>query len=45
VPGAPPAQVSRALGAIPARIGSAPATLEERFFQLTLTSSTTEAPG
>jgi ABC-2 type transport system ATP-binding protein len=45
VPGAPPAQVSRALGAVPARVRSAPATLEERFFQLTLTSSATEAPG
>jgi ABC-2 type transport system ATP-binding protein/ribosome-dependent ATPase len=45
VPGAPPAEVSRALGAIGAKVGSAPATLEERFFQLTLTSSRTEAPG
>jgi ABC-2 type transport system ATP-binding protein len=45
VPGAPPAQVSRALGAVPARVRPAPATLEERFFQLTLTSSATEAPG
>jgi ABC-2 type transport system ATP-binding protein len=45
VPGAPPAQVSRALGAVPAGVRSAPATLEERFFQLTLTSSATEAPG
>jgi ABC-2 type transport system ATP-binding protein/ribosome-dependent ATPase len=44
VPGAPPAEVSRALGAIPARVTSAPATLEERFFQLTLTSGATEVP-
>jgi ABC-2 type transport system ATP-binding protein len=45
VPGATPAEVSRALGAIPARVRSAPATLEERFFQLTLTFSATEVPG
>ena len=44
VPGAAPGEVSRALGAIPARVRSAPATLEERFFQLTLTGQT-EAPG
>jgi len=45
VPGAPPAEVSRALGAIQARVTSAPATLEERFFQLTLTSGKTKVPG
>jgi len=45
VPGVTPAEVSRALGAIPARVRSAPATLEERFFQLTLTFSPTEVPG
>ena len=44
VPGAPPAEVSRALGAIQARVTSAPATLEERFFQLTLSSGITEVP-
>jgi ABC-type multidrug transport system ATPase subunit len=44
VPGATPAEVSRALGAVPARVRSAPATLEERFFQLTLTSSGAEVP-
>ena len=44
VPGATPAEVSRALGAVPARVRSAPATLEERFFQLTLTSSGPEVP-
>ena len=35
VPGASPAEVRRALGALPARVSEAPATLEERFFQLT----------
>ena len=44
VPGATPAEVSRALGVVPARVRSAPATLEERFFQLTLTSSGAEVP-
>jgi hypothetical protein len=28
--------VARALGALPARVSEAPATLEERFFELTL---------
>lgn len=36
VPGAAPAEVRAALGAISARVTTAPATLEERFFQLTL---------
>jgi ABC-2 type transport system ATP-binding protein len=45
VPGVPPAEVSHALGAIEARVTSAPATLEERFFQLTLSSGITEVPG
>ncbi len=36
VPGASPAEVRRALGSLPARVSEAPATLEERFFQLTL---------
>jgi len=36
VPGAGPAEVARALGALPARVSDAPATLEERFFELTL---------
>jgi ABC-2 type transport system ATP-binding protein len=36
VPGASPAEVARALGALPARVSDAPATLEERFFELTL---------
>jgi ABC-type multidrug transport system ATPase subunit len=45
VPGAAPADVSRALAGIEARVTDAPATLEERFFQLALASSRTEAPG
>jgi len=36
VPGARPAEVARVLGPLPARVSEAPATLEERFFQLTL---------
>jgi ABC-2 type transport system ATP-binding protein len=36
VPGAVPAEVARALGPLAARVSEAPATLEERFFQLTL---------
>jgi ABC-2 type transport system ATP-binding protein/ribosome-dependent ATPase len=35
VPGASPAEVTRALGSRPARVSEAPATLEERFFELT----------
>jgi ABC-type multidrug transport system ATPase subunit len=42
VPGAPPDAVRRALGDLPATVTSAPATLEERFFQLTLSSGHTE---
>jgi len=42
VPGAAPDAVRRALGALPATVTSAPATLEERFFQLTLASDTTK---
>jgi ABC-2 type transport system ATP-binding protein/ribosome-dependent ATPase len=41
VPGADPADVRRALGPVEARVTVAPATLEERFFELTLTSSRT----
>jgi ABC-2 type transport system ATP-binding protein/ribosome-dependent ATPase len=44
VPGADPADVRRALGPIEARVTGAPATLEERFFELTLTSGRAEAP-
>jgi ABC-2 type transport system ATP-binding protein/ribosome-dependent ATPase len=39
VPGADPAAVRRALGPVEAGVTAAPATLEERFFELTLTSS------
>ena len=42
VPGAAPDAVRRALGALPATVTSAPATLEERFFQLTLSADTTQ---
>ena len=41
VPGADLADVRRALGPVEARVTVAPATLEERFFELTLTSSRT----
>jgi ABC-2 type transport system ATP-binding protein/ribosome-dependent ATPase len=41
VPGADPADVRRALGPVEASVTAAPATLEERFFELTLTSSRT----
>ena len=44
VPGAEPADVRSALGPIEASVTGAPATLEERFFELTLTSSRAEAP-
>jgi ABC-type multidrug transport system ATPase subunit len=44
VPGAEPADVRRALGPIEASVTGAPATLEERFFELTLTSSRAKAP-
>jgi ABC-2 type transport system ATP-binding protein/ribosome-dependent ATPase len=39
LPGADPADVRRALGPVEASVTVAPATLEERFFELTLTSS------
>jgi len=44
VPGANPADVRRALGPIEASVTGAPATLEERFFELTLTSSRAREP-
>jgi ABC-2 type transport system ATP-binding protein len=34
VPGRPPAEVAAALGDLPASVGTEPATLEERFFEL-----------
>ena len=43
VPGAVPDAVRRALGGLPATVMSAPATLEERFFELTLSADTTRA--
>ncbi len=36
VPGASPADVRQALGTVTARVTEAPATLEERFFELTV---------
>jgi ABC-2 type transport system ATP-binding protein len=44
VPGAAPGDVRRALGPIEAAVTDAPATLDERFFQLTLASSRARAP-
>jgi len=44
VPGANPADVRRALGPIEASVTGAPATLEERFFELTLTASRAREP-
>ena len=43
VPGAAPGAVRRALGDISATVTSAPATLEERFFELTLAADATQA--
>jgi ABC-2 type transport system ATP-binding protein len=44
VPGADPADVRRALGLVEASVTGAPATLEERFFELTLASSRAREP-
>jgi ABC-2 type transport system ATP-binding protein len=44
VPGAAPAQVERVLDGIPARVRTAVATLDERFYQL-VAAGTTERPG
>jgi ABC-type multidrug transport system ATPase subunit len=43
VPGAGPAEVRRALGGIEASVTAAPATLEERFFELTLAADRAKA--
>jgi len=43
VPGADPAEVRRALGEIPAAVREVPATLEERFFELTQQAAAAEA--
>jgi len=45
LPWVAPETVRNALGDIMARVSEVPATLEERFFQLTLTSRQTEAAG
>ena len=45
VPGVPPYVVASALGGIDARVSEAPTTLEERFFQLTSTTSQPEVSG
>ncbi len=45
VPGATPAEAERALGGLHARLTEAPATLEERFFQLALPGSPASEPG
>jgi hypothetical protein len=45
VPGAAPADVRRALGDVEAAVHDAPATLEERFFELTLKSGDTKGTG
>jgi len=44
VPGAEPEEVRRALGDLRATVRQAPATLEERFFELTQRRSATEVP-
>jgi ABC-2 type transport system ATP-binding protein len=44
VPGAEPAQVRRALGGIGARVSDGPATLDERFFELTLAAGRARTP-
>ncbi|HEY6276609.1 MAG TPA: ABC transporter ATP-binding protein [Streptosporangiaceae bacterium] len=44
VPGAEPAEVSRALGGIEARVSDGPATLDERFFELTLAAGRARTP-
>ena len=44
VPGADPAQVRHALGPVQASVTGAPATLEERFFELTLSSGRATEP-
>jgi ABC-2 type transport system ATP-binding protein len=44
VPGCAPEQVRQALGDLEARVADAPATLEERFFELVRSTSRTEVP-
>jgi ABC-2 type transport system ATP-binding protein len=45
VPGASPAAVRQALGPVDARVTEAPATLDERFFQLTAAGARAGRPG
>ena len=45
VPGADPALVRQALGGLPARVTDEPATLDERFFELTLAAGQARAAG
>jgi len=45
VPGASPAAVRQALGPVAARVSEAPATLEERFFELTAAGPGISGPG
>jgi ABC-type multidrug transport system ATPase subunit len=45
MPGADPERVRQALGQLPARVADGPATLEERFFELTLAAGQARTPG
>jgi ABC-2 type transport system ATP-binding protein len=45
VPAVSPADVRRALGSLAARVSEAPVTLEERFFQLTVSDNRAQAAG
>ena len=45
VPGASPAAVRQALGPVAAQVREAPATLEERFFELTAAAQRTGGHG
>jgi ABC-type multidrug transport system ATPase subunit len=44
VPGTDPARVNQALGGLPARVTDGPATLDERFFELTLAAGQVRTP-
>jgi len=45
VPGADPARVRQALAGLPAQVTDGPATLDERFFELTLAAAGARATG
>jgi len=45
VPGADPARVRQALAGLPAQVADGPATLDERFFELTLAAARARATG